>query len=88
MAAIHESFKGCQHYELSTSKVREHFTTIRHSQFKSGQTDNLQLVDFLQTVQDPTDKPAKKKGKKKTKADTDDGKKSETTDDQWVKHKK
>ncbi|XP_026227106.1 islet cell autoantigen 1 [Anabas testudineus] len=55
MAAIHESFKGCQQYELSTSK----------------------------TLQDPTDKLAKKKGKNKMKADTD-GKKSETTDDQLI----
>uniref|UniRef100_A0A4W6G2F1 Islet cell autoantigen 1 n=1 Tax=Lates calcarifer TaxID=8187 RepID=A0A4W6G2F1_LATCA len=54
MAAIHESFKGCQHYEFST----------------------------LKTLQDPMDKLAKKKGKKKSKAETEDGKKAETTDDQ------
>uniref|UniRef100_A0A4W6G3C0 Islet cell autoantigen 1 n=1 Tax=Lates calcarifer TaxID=8187 RepID=A0A4W6G3C0_LATCA len=47
MAAIHESFKGCQHYEFST----------------------------LKTLQDPMDKLAKKKGKKKSKAETEDGKK-------------
>uniref|UniRef100_A0A3P8UAR4 Islet cell autoantigen 1 n=1 Tax=Amphiprion percula TaxID=161767 RepID=A0A3P8UAR4_AMPPE len=44
MAAIHESFKGSQHYEFSTIKL------------------------------------AKKKGKKKTKAESEDGKKAETTD--------
>ncbi|XP_041798615.1 islet cell autoantigen 1 [Chelmon rostratus] len=54
MAAIHESFKGCQHYEFST----------------------------LKTLQDPMDKLAKKKGKKKIKAE--DGKKAETTDDQLI----
>lgn len=37
---------------------------------------------FFQTLQDPVDKLAKKKGKKKVKAE--DGKKAETTDDQWV----
>uniref|UniRef100_A0A671TWS3 Islet cell autoantigen 1 n=1 Tax=Sparus aurata TaxID=8175 RepID=A0A671TWS3_SPAAU len=41
MAAIHESFKGCQHYEFST----------------------------LKTLQDPTDKLAKKKGKKRIKTE-------------------
>ncbi|GAA6217243.1 islet cell autoantigen 1 isoform X2 [Lates japonicus] len=56
MAAIHESFKGCQHYEFST----------------------------LKTLQDPMDKLAKKKGKKKSKAETGDGKKAETTDDQLI----
>ncbi|XP_022056919.1 islet cell autoantigen 1 isoform X2 [Acanthochromis polyacanthus] len=56
MAAIHESFKGSQHYEFSTIK----------------------------TLQDPTDKPAKKKGKKKPKAESEDGKKAETTDDQLI----
>ncbi|XP_050931953.1 islet cell autoantigen 1 [Lates calcarifer] len=56
MAAIHESFKGCQHYEFST----------------------------LKTLQDPMDKLAKKKGKKKSKAETEDGKKAETTDDQLI----
>lgn len=29
MAAIHESFKGCQHYEFSTLKVREHLDLCR-----------------------------------------------------------
>ncbi|CAJ1062941.1 islet cell autoantigen 1 isoform X1 [Xyrichtys novacula] len=53
MAAIHESFKGCQHYEVSAYK-------------------------------DPLDKQGKKKGKKKTKAEKDDGKKPETTDDQLI----
>uniref|UniRef100_A0A3B5AMH2 Islet cell autoantigen 1 n=1 Tax=Stegastes partitus TaxID=144197 RepID=A0A3B5AMH2_9TELE len=48
MAAIHESFKGSQHYEFSTIK----------------------------TLQDPADKLAKKKGKKKTKAESEDGKKN------------
>ncbi|XP_044064126.1 islet cell autoantigen 1 [Siniperca chuatsi] len=56
MAAIHESFKGCQHYEFST----------------------------LKTLQDPMEKLAKKKGKKKIKAETEDGKKAETTDDQLI----
>ncbi|XP_044216405.1 islet cell autoantigen 1 [Thunnus albacares] len=56
MAAIHESFKGCQHYEFST----------------------------LKTLQDPMDKLAKKKGKKKIKAEKKDGKKAETTDDQLI----
>ncbi|XP_076593137.1 islet cell autoantigen 1 isoform X2 [Chaetodon auriga] len=54
MAAIHESFKGCQHYEFST----------------------------LKTLQDPMDKLAKKKGKKKIKAE--DVKKAETADDQLI----
>ncbi|XP_034553611.1 islet cell autoantigen 1 isoform X2 [Notolabrus celidotus] len=53
MAAIHESFKGCQLYEVSSLK-------------------------------DPADKPAKKKGKKKLKAEKEDGKKPETTDDQLI----
>uniref|UniRef100_A0A3Q1CKP0 AH domain-containing protein n=1 Tax=Amphiprion ocellaris TaxID=80972 RepID=A0A3Q1CKP0_AMPOC len=56
MAAIHESFKGSQHYEFSTIK----------------------------TLQDPMDKLAKKKGKKKTKAESEDGKKAETTDNQLI----
>ncbi|KAM4601288.1 islet cell autoantigen 1 isoform 1-T1 [Polymixia lowei] len=50
MAAIHESFKGCQHYEFST----------------------------LKSLQDPTGKPAKKKGKKKSKAKTQDGEAADT----------
>lgn len=33
------------------------------------------------------DKLAKKKGKKKIKAETKNGKKAETTDEQWVKKK-
>ncbi|KAM9851506.1 islet cell autoantigen 1 isoform 2-T3 [Aulostomus maculatus] len=53
MAAIHESFKGCQHYEFST-------------------------------IKDPMDKLSKKKGRKKIKAETEDRKKAETTDDQLV----
>nr|XP_046254955.1 islet cell autoantigen 1 isoform X2 [Scatophagus argus] len=56
MAAIHESFKGCQHYEFST----------------------------LKTLQDPMDKQAKKKGKKKMKAETEDREKAESTDDQLI----
>ncbi|XP_070768369.1 islet cell autoantigen 1 [Enoplosus armatus] len=56
MAAIHESFKGCQHYEFST----------------------------LKTLRDPMEKLAKKKGKKKVKAATQDGTKAETTDDQLI----
>ncbi|XP_029359552.1 islet cell autoantigen 1 isoform X2 [Echeneis naucrates] len=56
MAAIHESFKGCQHYEFST----------------------------LKTLQDPTDKLAKKKGKKKSKAGKDDGKKTKAADGQLI----
>uniref|UniRef100_A0A665UT87 Islet cell autoantigen 1 n=1 Tax=Echeneis naucrates TaxID=173247 RepID=A0A665UT87_ECHNA len=58
MAAIHESFKGCQHYEFST----------------------------LKTLQDPTDKLAKKKGKKKSKAGKDDGKKTKAADGQISIH--
>uniref|UniRef100_UPI0037E8AAC5 islet cell autoantigen 1 isoform X2 n=1 Tax=Semicossyphus pulcher TaxID=241346 RepID=UPI0037E8AAC5 len=53
MAAIHESFKGCQHYELSALK-------------------------------DSKDKQAKKKGKKKIRAEKEDGKKSESTDGQLI----
>ncbi|XP_042346607.1 islet cell autoantigen 1 [Plectropomus leopardus] len=56
MAAIHESFKGCQHYEFST----------------------------LKTLQGPMDKLAKKKGKKKLKAEAEDGKKAKTTDGQLI----
>ncbi|KAM4580449.1 islet cell autoantigen 1 isoform 1-T2 [Odontesthes bonariensis] len=57
MAAIHESFKGCQHYDFST----------------------------LKTLQDPMDKPSKKKGKKKkTKAATGEEKSAETIDDQLI----
>lgn len=57
MAAIHESFKGCQHYEISSHK----------------------------TSKDPSDKQAKKKGKKKTKAEKEeDGKKADSTDDQLI----
>ncbi|XP_054478143.1 islet cell autoantigen 1 isoform X1 [Anoplopoma fimbria] len=56
MAAIHESFKGCQHYEFSA----------------------------LKTLQGPMDKLAKKKGKKRMKAEAGDGKKAETTDDQLI----
>ncbi|XP_041843007.1 islet cell autoantigen 1 isoform X2 [Melanotaenia boesemani] len=56
MAAIHESFKGCQHYELST----------------------------LTTLQAPTDKVAKKKGKKKMKEETDDRRRTETSDNQLI----
>lgn len=29
MAAIHESFKGCQHYDFSTLKVSEHLNLYR-----------------------------------------------------------
>uniref|UniRef100_A0A3P8P065 AH domain-containing protein n=1 Tax=Astatotilapia calliptera TaxID=8154 RepID=A0A3P8P065_ASTCA len=50
MAAIHESFKGCQHYEFSTIK----------------------------TLQDPVDKLAKKKGKNKVKAETEESEGEET----------
>ncbi|XP_029927698.1 islet cell autoantigen 1 [Myripristis murdjan] len=56
MAAIHESFKGCQHYEFST----------------------------LKSLQDPMDKLAKKKGKKKIKAKAEDREKAETTDGQLI----
>ncbi|XP_028281608.1 islet cell autoantigen 1 [Parambassis ranga] len=56
MAAIHESFKGCQHYDFSS----------------------------LKTLQDPMDKLPKKKGKKKIKAETQDGNKAETTGDQLI----
>ncbi|XP_071395021.1 islet cell autoantigen 1 [Centroberyx affinis] len=56
MAAIHESFKGCQHYEFST----------------------------LKSLQDPTDKQAKKKGKKKMKAKAEGGEKAEATDGQLI----
>ncbi|KAM3872721.1 islet cell autoantigen 1 [Diretmus argenteus] len=56
MAAIHESFRGCQHYEFST----------------------------LKSLQDPTDKPAKKKGKKRVKAKADDEERAETTDGQLI----
>ncbi|XP_060937907.1 islet cell autoantigen 1 [Limanda limanda] len=56
MAAIHESFKGSQHYEFST----------------------------LKTLKDPKDKLGRKKGKKKSKVETEDGKKTETTDDQLI----
>ncbi|XP_056142684.1 islet cell autoantigen 1 [Lampris incognitus] len=57
MAAIHESFKGCQYYEFST----------------------------LKGLQDPMDKPAKRKGKKKTKAKPKtDGEKAETSDRQLI----
>ncbi|XP_051262271.1 islet cell autoantigen 1 [Dicentrarchus labrax] len=56
MAAIHESFKGCQHYEFST----------------------------LKTLQDPMDKLAKKKGKKKVKAAAEDGKKAANADYQLI----
>lgn len=38
----------------------------------------------LQTLQDPTDKLAKKKGKKRIKTEKEGGRKAETTDDQWV----
>lgn len=41
MAAIHESFKGCQHYEASTSKVSERFTAI---QIKQRVTHNSFLI--------------------------------------------
>ncbi|XP_036928759.1 islet cell autoantigen 1 isoform X1 [Acanthopagrus latus] len=58
MAAIHESFKGCQHYEFST----------------------------LKTLQDPMDKLAKKKGKKRIKTEKEGGRKAETTDDQLISH--
>lgn len=56
MAAIHESFKGCQPYEFSTIK----------------------------SLQNPVDKLAKKRGKKKVKAESEDGQKSETSDDQLI----
>ncbi|XP_030013156.1 islet cell autoantigen 1 isoform X2 [Sphaeramia orbicularis] len=56
MAAIHESFKGCQPYEFSTIK----------------------------SLQDPVDKLAKKRVKKRIKAETEDGQKNETTDDQLI----
>lgn len=38
----------------------------------------------LQTLQDPMDKLAKKKGKKRIKTEKEGGRKAETTDDQWV----
>ncbi|KAF7661226.1 hypothetical protein LDENG_00266650 [Lucifuga dentata] len=56
MAAIHESFKGCQHSEFSTIK----------------------------SLQDPIDKLARKKGKKKIKAEAKDGMKAENTDEQLI----
>lgn len=39
---------------------------------------------LFQTLQDPVDKLAKKKGKNKVKAETEEAKKEETTDDQWA----
>lgn len=39
---------------------------------------------LFQTLQDPVDKLAKKKGKNKAKAETEEAKKEETTDDQWA----
>ncbi len=93
MAAIHESFKGCQHYEFSTLKVREldlYRWGLNSDTAKSSSSweaaNNYKSVTwlFFQTLQDPMDKLAKKKGKKKIKAETEDGKKAETTDDQWV----
>lgn len=81
MAAIHESFKGCQHYEFSTLKVREHIDC--QSNFTSRESaNNYNQWLFFQTLQGPMDKLAKKKGKKKVKAEAEDGKKAETTDDQ------
>lgn len=56
MAAIHESFKGCPHYDFSSVK----------------------------TLRDPADKQAKKKGKKKSRAEPEDGTKAETPDQQLV----
>ncbi|KAM6994436.1 islet cell autoantigen 1 [Tautogolabrus adspersus] len=56
MAAIHESFKGCQQYEISS----------------------------LKTLRDPVEKSAKKKGKKKIKAEKEDARKAETTDNQLI----
>uniref|UniRef100_A0A1A7YZ75 Islet cell autoantigen 1, 69kDa n=2 Tax=Iconisemion striatum TaxID=60296 RepID=A0A1A7YZ75_9TELE len=56
MAAIHESFKGCQHYEIGKNK----------------------------TLQDPTDKLAKKIEKKKPKGETTNETRPETTDDQLI----
>ncbi|CAB1415305.1 unnamed protein product [Pleuronectes platessa] len=56
MAAIHESFKGSQHYEFST----------------------------LKTLKDPKNKLVRKKGKKKSKVETEDGKKTERTEEQLV----
>lgn len=37
---------------------------------------------LFQTLQDPVDKLAKKKGENKVKAETEEAKKEETTDDQ------
>ncbi|XP_024917162.1 islet cell autoantigen 1 [Cynoglossus semilaevis] len=56
MAAIHESFKGCQHYEFS----------------------------MLKALQDSTNKGVKKKGKKKSKAEKEEGKKTENSDEKLV----
>lgn len=39
---------------------------------------------LFQTLQDPVDKLAKKKGKNKVKAETEEAKKEETADDQWA----
>lgn len=95
MAAIHESFKGCQHYEFSALKVREPLDLYRwhlnvytakviHTSRESANNYNQWLGLFFQTLKGPMDKLAKKKGKKKIKAEAEDGKKAETTDDQWV----
>lgn len=43
---------------------------------------NLVTRLLFQTLQDPMHKLAKKKGKKKIKAESEGGKKAETTDDQ------
>lgn len=39
---------------------------------------------LFQTLQDPVDKLDKKKGENKVKAETEEAKKEETTDDQWA----
>lgn len=94
MAAIHESFKGCHHYEFSTLKVGEHYDLDRwdlssdtvKADFNLKRRPIIILMTclFLQTLQDPKDKLVKRKAKKKSKVETEARKKADTTDDQWV----
>ena len=53
---------------------------------ESGEIKKKKYWDLvvLQTLQDPMDKLAKKKGKKRIKTEKEGGRKAETTDDQWV----
>lgn len=83
MAAIHESFKSCQQHELPTTlKVQQHNGSLGLHSLLGFFFLNRANCFHLQTSQEPTDRTAKKKGKRKTKVAAKDTNSDENRDDQ------